>query len=56
MTEGAIFYVCGARSMAGDVDTALHRIVSEQGKKQWPEAEAYVEEMLSTKRYQRDVY
>jgi sulfite reductase (NADPH) flavoprotein alpha-component len=56
LSEGAIFYLCGARSMAGDVDTALHRIVSEQGKKQWPQAEAYVEEMLSGKRYQRDVY
>ncbi|HEV8291168.1 MAG TPA: hypothetical protein VGP94_04575, partial [Tepidisphaeraceae bacterium] len=54
--DGAIFYVCGARSMASDVDTALHRIVSEQGKKQWPDAEAYVQEMLASKRYQRDVY
>jgi len=56
ISEGAIFYVCGSRSMASDVDTALHRIVSEQAKKPWPEAEAYVEEMLSGKRYQRDVY
>jgi len=54
--DGAIFYVCGARSMAGDVDTALRRIVSEQGKKPWPEAEAYVDALISNKRYQRDVY
>jgi sulfite reductase (NADPH) flavoprotein alpha-component len=56
LAEGAIFYVCGSRDMANDVDTALHRIVSEQGKKVWPDAEAYVEEMVTGKRYQRDVY
>jgi sulfite reductase (NADPH) flavoprotein alpha-component len=56
LQEGANFYICGARDMANDVDTALRRIVSEQGKKPWPEAEAYVDEMLSGKRYQRDVY
>ncbi|HEV8379082.1 MAG TPA: hypothetical protein VGQ99_01875 [Tepidisphaeraceae bacterium] len=42
--------------MATDVDTALRRIVSEQGKKPWPDAEAYVDEMISSRRYQRDVY
>jgi sulfite reductase (NADPH) flavoprotein alpha-component len=56
LQEGANFYICGARDMATDVDTALRRIVNEQGKRPWPEAEAYVDEMLSSKRYQRDVY
>jgi sulfite reductase (NADPH) flavoprotein alpha-component len=54
---GAVFYVCGdAKRMANDVDTALRRIVSEQGKMPWPEAEAFVDAMASEKRYQRDVY
>jgi sulfite reductase (NADPH) flavoprotein alpha-component len=55
--DGAIFYLCGdAQRMATDIDTTLRRIVSEQAPKPWPDAEAYVDELLSTKRYQRDVY
>jgi sulfite reductase (NADPH) flavoprotein alpha-component len=55
--KGAIFYVCGdAQRMAPDVDKALHSIIEEHGAKSGEEAAAYVKEMLSEKRYRRDVY
>jgi sulfite reductase (NADPH) flavoprotein alpha-component len=55
--QGAVFYVCGdAKRMAVDVDTALRKIVSEHGRKPWPAAEEYVDELASSKRYLRDVY
>ena len=55
--KGAIFYVCGdAQRMAPDVDKALHSIIEEHGEKSGEEAAAYVKEMLSEKRYRRDVY
>ncbi len=55
--KGAIFYVCGdAQRMAPDVDKALHSIIEEHGSKSGEEAAAYVKEMLSEKRYRRDVY
>jgi hypothetical protein len=57
LAEGAYFYVCGdASRMAKDVDTALHRIVEEQGGRSPEEAAAYVEEMKKAKRYRKDVY
>ena len=57
LAEGAYFYVCGdASRMAKDVDTALHRIVEEQGGRSPEEAATYVEEMKKTKRYRKDVY
>jgi len=57
LAEGAYFYVCGdASRMAKDVDTALHRIVEEQGGRSPEEAAVYVEEMKKTKRYRKDVY
>jgi sulfite reductase (NADPH) flavoprotein alpha-component len=57
LAEGAYFYVCGdASRMAKDVDTALHRIVEEQGGQSPEEAATYVEEMKKTKRYRKDVY
>ncbi len=56
-SEGAQFYVCGdARRMAKDVDAALRKIVQEQGGKSVNEANDYVEELKSDKRYKRDVY
>ena len=55
--EGAHFFVCGdARRMAKDVDATLRRIVQEQGGKNTPEANEYVEKLKSDKRYKRDVY
>ena len=56
-SEGAQFYVCGdARRMAKDVDSALRKIVQEQGGKSIEEANEYVEKLKSDKRYKRDVY
>lgn len=56
-SDGAQFFVCGdARRMAKDVDAALRRIVQEQGGKSADEANAYVEELKTDKRYKRDVY
>lgn len=55
--EGAVFYVCGdAKRMAVDVDTALRKIACEHGRKPWPEAEDFVDDLASAKRYLRDVY
>ena len=57
LEEGAHFYVCGdANRMAHDVHEALVSIVETQGHKSRADAEAYVEELKKSKRYQRDVY
>ncbi|HUS33815.1 MAG TPA: sulfite reductase subunit alpha, partial [Verrucomicrobiae bacterium] len=57
LEEGAHFYVCGdAKRMARDVDAALHKIVETDGGKSPEEATAYIQNLKSTKRYQRDVY
>jgi sulfite reductase (NADPH) flavoprotein alpha-component len=57
LEEGAHFYVCGeAARMALDVHEALVSIVQNQGGKSREAAEAYVEDLKKTKRYQRDVY
>jgi sulfite reductase (NADPH) flavoprotein alpha-component len=57
LEEGAHFYVCGdAARMAVDVHEALVSIVQTQGAKSREAAEAYVEDLKKTKRYQRDVY
>ena len=57
LQEGAHFYVCGdASRMAADVHEALVSIVEKHGAKTRDEAEAYVEELKKSKRYQRDVY
>ncbi|MBC7980063.1 MAG: sulfite reductase [NADPH] flavoprotein alpha-component, partial [Armatimonadetes bacterium] len=57
LEEGAHFYVCGdAGRMAADVNEALISVVKNHGAKSREEAEAYVEELKKTKRYQRDVY
>jgi sulfite reductase (NADPH) flavoprotein alpha-component len=56
-SEGAQFFVCGdARQMAKDVDAALRKIVQEQGGKSVDDANAYVEQLKTAKRYKRDVY
>ena len=54
---GAHFYVCGdASRMAKDVDDALHALIAKQGAKGEAGAKAYVEAMIESGRYQRDVY
>jgi sulfite reductase (NADPH) flavoprotein alpha-component len=56
-SEGAEFFVCGdARRMAKDVDAALRKIIQEKGGKSVDEANRYVEQLKSDKRYKRDVY
>ncbi len=57
LQEGACVYVCGdASRMARDVDRALHDIIAKHGNLSSHEAEAYVNDLKSNRRYQRDVY
>ncbi|MCW1914099.1 assimilatory sulfite reductase (NADPH) flavoprotein subunit [Luteolibacter sp. GHJ8] len=57
LQEGAHFYVCGdASRMASDVHEALISVVEKEGKLPREAAEAYVEDLKKSKRYQRDVY
>jgi sulfite reductase (NADPH) flavoprotein alpha-component len=57
LEEGAHFYVCGdASRMAHDVHEALISVVENQAGISREAAEAYVEDLKKSKRYQRDVY
>lgn len=57
LQEGAHFYVCGdASRMAHDVHEALIDVVEKQGGFSREVAEAYVDDLKKSKRYQRDVY
>lgn len=57
LEAGGHFYVCGdASRMAKDVDDALHEIVAQHGNMSADEASAYVKQLASDARYQRDVY
>jgi sulfite reductase (NADPH) flavoprotein alpha-component len=57
LEQGAYFYICGdAERMAVDVHKALIETIAQEGGKSQQEAEEYVNEMLDTRRYQRDVY
>jgi sulfite reductase (NADPH) flavoprotein alpha-component len=57
LEEGAYFYICGdASRMANDVHNALLEIISQEGNKSAQEAEDYLNNLVETKRYQRDVY
>jgi sulfite reductase (NADPH) flavoprotein alpha-component len=57
LQEGAHLYVCGdASRMAHDVHEALISLVVSEGGKSREAAEAYVDELKKSKRYQRDVY
>jgi len=57
LEEGASFYVCGdAKRMARDVDAALHRVIEIEGKRSPEEAQEYVKQLKSGRRYLRDVY
>lgn len=57
LQDGAHLYVCGdADRMAKDVDAALHEIVAESGGMDADAAHAYVNNLIKTHRYLRDVY
>jgi sulfite reductase (NADPH) flavoprotein alpha-component len=57
LQEGAHFYVCGdANRMAKDVHQALIDLHAEHGDMSAEDAEAAVEELKKSRRYQRDVY
>jgi sulfite reductase (NADPH) flavoprotein alpha-component len=57
LEEGASLYVCGdAARMAKDVDAALQAAVEKAGGKTADQAQAYVRQLRSSKRYLRDVY
>ncbi len=57
LQDGAHLYVCGdADHMAKDVDTALHDIVAGSGGMDADAAHAYVNDLIKTHRYLRDVY
>jgi sulfite reductase (NADPH) flavoprotein alpha-component len=57
LQAGAHFYVCGdAQRMARDVEVALHRVIETAGGRNQEEAQAFVQQMRTEKRYQRDVY
>ena len=57
IADGASIYVCGdATRMAHDVDSALHEIIIEHGSMTPTEAEEFVAQLKSAKRYLRDVY
>ncbi len=57
LQEGAHFYVCGdALRMAKDVEAALHRVIETAGGLSCEAAQAYVNQMRTDQRYQRDVY
>ncbi|MEM6884868.1 MAG: sulfite reductase subunit alpha [Verrucomicrobiota bacterium] len=57
LQDGAHFYVCGdASRMAKDVDAMLHEIARTHGRLDEAGAKAYIKQLKSDKRYQRDVY
>ncbi|MFB6272749.1 MAG: assimilatory sulfite reductase (NADPH) flavoprotein subunit [Salinibacter sp.] len=57
LEHGAHLYVCGDETrMAPDVHAALVEIVREEGGLSVEDAEAYLDDLKRTKRYQRDVY
>lgn len=57
LSEGAHVYVCGdADRMAKDVDAALHDIVARCGGMDAAAAHGYVNELIKSHRYVRDVY
>jgi sulfite reductase (NADPH) flavoprotein alpha-component len=57
LEAGAGFFVCGdARSMAKDVDAALHRVIETAGGMSADAAADYVQRLKAERRYCRDVY
>ena len=57
LSDGAVFYVCGdASRMAKDVHEALISIAEKEGGKSRADAEVWVKQLQTDKRYLRDVY
>jgi len=57
LERGAHLYICGdANRMAKDVHNTLVGIISEHGKLSAEQAEDYLKDLRSNKRYQKDVY
>ena len=57
LQDGAHLYVCGAADpMARDVHRTLHDIVSDAGGLDDDAAHAYVNDLITSRRYARDVY
>ena len=57
LSDGAVFYVCGdASRMAKDVHEALISIAEKAGGKSHEDAEVWVKQLQTEKRYLRDVY
>lgn len=57
LKEGAIIYVCGDKDkMAKDVLNTITKVVFNEGKLSKEDAEAYVKNLRSSKRYLEDVY
>ena len=57
LSDGAVFYVCGdASRMAKDVHEALITIAEKEGGKSREDAEAWVKQLHTDKRYLKDVY
>jgi sulfite reductase (NADPH) flavoprotein alpha-component len=57
LEQGGYFYVCGdAKSMAKDVDAALHTVIEQHGGKTPEQAKEYVDALKKEKRYRKDVY
>lgn len=57
LEDGAHLYVCGdAERMAKDVDSALHAIVASAGNMDGAAAHAYVNALIKSHRYLRDIY
>lgn len=57
LERGAYFYVCGdAARMAADVDRALREAIVGAGAMDESAAKAFVQDMIASKRYVRDVY
>lgn len=57
LEEGAAIYVCGdEKYMAKDVHEAIRRVVEKEGNLSEADAETYLTQLKTEKRYQRDVY
>jgi len=57
LQDGAYLYVCGdAEHMAKDVHRALHEVVATAGGLDAERAHAYVNDLVTSHRYLRDVY
>jgi len=57
LEAGAYIYICGAKEpMSEDVEKALLTVIQQQGKKNAPQAESYLNELKEAGRYVKDVY